>query len=219
MRDQIVKLFEEYKKLFINELYDTPLKYKTYDDKRYQILQDDKVLANVSFHPQYGVEESPIDYKKYNINRYWDISWGWGEEINKELQTQQNFIKVTSTMFPIVEKFIRSNNYPQLLGFSGLTDAHSRIYSNELFLERWKVLLGEKYEVKWYNDKVWIINKNISYTDESRIIRLSEHFQLPPSQIYRMIKYPYKKDKKGISKHDLIKEQIKRIILKQIYLR
>jgi len=88
-----------------------------------------------------------------------------------------------------------------------------------LFIERWEGLLGEKYEVKWHNDKVWIINKNISYIDEYKIIQLSEHFKLPPSQIYRMIKYPNKKDKEGISKNILIKEQIKRIILKQIYLR
>ena len=219
MSSIIKKYVKEYQSMFLNELYDSPLKFKTYDDKRYQILQGGEILANVIFHPQYGVDNSPIDHNRYNISKYWDISWRWGDDIDKSNQNVSNFIKVTSTMFPIVEEFIRNNNYPQLLGFSGLTESHDRIYSDELFIERWEGLLGEKYEVKWHNDKVWIINKNISYIDEYKIIQLSEHFKLPPSQIYRMIKYPNKKDKEGISKNILIKEQIKRIILKQIYLR
>ena len=131
----------------------------------------------------------------------------------------KNFIKVTSTAFKIVDDFIRNNNYPALLGFGGLSEKHERIYSNQSFLDRWKILLGEKYYAEWENDKLWIINKNFHKIDEHRLIKHSQYSQTPISEIYRDLKFPNKNKHKGISKVNIIKEQIKRIILKQIYLK
>ena len=66
---------------------------------------------------------------------------------------------------------------------------------------------------------MWIINKNFYKTDESKIYKASQVFEKSLSEIYQHEKFPIKNKLKGISRHDFIKEQIKRIILKQIYLK
>jgi hypothetical protein len=168
---------------------------------------------------KYDINNSPVDYKKYKLDRYWDVNWYWVDKLPKEYKTTQNFIRVTSTAFKIVDDFIQSNNYPALLGFGGLSESHENIYSNKLFVDRWQNLFSERYYVEWKNDKMWIINKNFYKTDEIRLIRHSEFKKKPVSEIYKQLKFPTKNNVTGITKHNLIKEQIKRIILKKIYIK
>ena len=130
----------------------------------------------------------------------------------------KNFIRIKSTAFKVVDNFITSNNFPLLLGFGGLTAKHDNIYLDERFIERWKVLFGERYKVKYQNDKLWIINKIIT-VDENRISRIAESYERSSSEAYRKELFPTKRDVKGISRHNMIKEQIKRIILKRMYLK
>jgi hypothetical protein len=216
----IKKLYEEYKKGYLNELYDTPLKFKREDNNKYEVFfEDNQPIAYFRFSFMYNIGDSPIDYRKYNLDKYWDISWYWSSGIDNKLKNSNNFIKITSTSFKIVDDFIRNNNHPVLLGFGGLSEQHERIYSNKTFIDRWEVLFGEKYYVEWKNDKLWIINKNFHKIDESRLLKHSIHQQKPISEIYRNLKYPNKNNYKGILRNNLIKEQIKRIILKSIYLR
>ena len=215
----IKKLYEEYKSQYLNELYDTPLQFEEELNNKYIVYNNKQQLAYFTFSFMYNINDSPIDYKKYKIDKYWDISWYWDPEISKEEKNAKNFIKVTSTAFKIVDDFIRNKNYPLILGFGGLTKKHENIYSDEKFIDRWKILLGERYYVEWKNDKLWIINKIIHKIDESKIHKASQVFEKSPSLIFQEEKFPIKNKLKGISKANFIKEQIKRVILKQIYLK
>jgi hypothetical protein len=223
MNKEVIKnLYKEYKKEYINELYDIPFKFETESDfpvPKYDVYDDEgKKIAYFLFYPQYNINISPVDYKKYNLNKYWDVSW-YFYNIPKEEKNTKTFIKITSTAFKIIDDFITKNNHPPLLGFGGLTSQHERIYSDPSFIKRWKILFGEKYYVEWKNDKLWIINKNFYKTDESKLYKQSIFQERSVSEIYKESKFPTKSKLKGISKHNLIKEQIQRIILKQIYLK
>lgn len=218
-KETIKKLYNEYKKEYLNELYDTPLKFKKEGINKYIVYKENgEELAYFLFSFMYDMNKSPIDYKKYALDKYWNIDWYWSK-ISTEEKNNLNFLKVTSTSFKIVFDFIKENNYPVLLAFGGQYETHEKVYSNKNFLDRWGVLLGEKYYVEWLNDKFWIINKNFHKIDENRIIKFSQFQEKPPSEIYRDMKFPTKNKLKGISRHDFIKEQIRRIILKQIYLK
>lgn len=219
-KETIKKLYQEYKELYLNELYDTPLEFKKESNTKYVVYKKSgEELAYFLFKFMYNIDDSPIDWKKYKLDKYWDVSWYWAQGLEKEEKTSNNFIKVTSTSFKVVDDFIRENNYPALIGFSGQTESHDRIYSNDLFLDRWKILLGERYYVEWKNDKMWIINKNFYKVNEYKLTELSDQKEKPVSEVYRSTKFPNKKNVLGISRHNLIKEQIKRIILKKIYIK
>jgi hypothetical protein len=218
-KETVKHLYNEYKEQYLNEIYDTPLGFKKESNSKYIIYdKQGNELAYFLFRFMYDINKSPIDYKKYKLDRYWDVSWYWINDLSKEYKTAQNFIRVTSTSFKIVDDFITSNNYPMLIGFGGLTDKHENIYSDENFIKRWKVLFGERYKVKYQNNKLWIMNKIIQI-DENRMYKISEIYETSISESIRLNYFPTKRDVKGIARHDMIKEQIKRIILKQIYLR
>jgi hypothetical protein len=217
-KETVKRLYKEYKEQFINELYDTPLEFKKNNNSYTIYKENGDELAFFTFRFEYNIDNSPIDYKKYKLNKYWDINWYWSSNVKEKEKNTKNFIKVTSTAFKVVDDFIRNNNYPALLGFGGLTEKHEQIYSNQSFIDRWKILFGEKYYVEWKNNKLWIINKNFYQIDELRLIKHSQFQEKPISEIYRMLLYPNKNNVKGISRHNLIKEQIKRIILKKIYI-
>ncbi len=218
-KDLIKELYKEYRKNYLNELYDTPLNFKQHNNS-YKVYDDNEnEIAYFQFTFMYNINHSPIDYKKYKLDKYWDVSWYWSQNTPKEEKNTKNFIKITSTSFKIIDDFLRKNNYPPLLGFGGLSEKHERIYSNQNFIERWKVILGERYYVEWKNDKLWIINKNFHQIDEVRLVKHAQYLQQSTSETYRNLKYPNKNHYIGILRHNLIKEQIKRIILKDIYLR
>jgi hypothetical protein len=219
-KNVVKKLYEDYKIQYLNELYDSPLNYMKESNMKYVVYSDDKnPLAYFVFSFMYNINDSPVDYKKYKLDKYWDVSWYWAQELPKEEKNTKNFIKVTSTAFKIVNDFIRDKNYPLLLGFGGLTEKHENIYSDRTFIDRWKILLGERYYAEWKNDKLWVINKIIHNIDEAKIYKASQAFEKSTSLIFQEEKFPNKNKHKGIYKVNLIKEQIKRVILKQIYLK
>jgi len=216
-KEVVKRLYNEYKEQYLNEIYDTPLKYDKESNTKYIVYdKEGNELAYFLFRFMYDLDKSPVNYKKYKLDRYWDVSWYWVDNLHKEHKNAQNFIRVTSTAFKIVDDFITSSGFPLLLGFGGLTKQHETIYSDDRFIERWKVLFGERYKIKYQNDKLWIINKTIT-VDETKISKIAEIYELSNSEAYRKELFPTKRDVKGISRHDMIKEQIKRIILKQLY--
>jgi len=216
-KETIKRLYNEYKEHYLNEIYNTPLEFKKDSNIKYIVYdKDGNELAYFLFRFMYNINDSPVDYKKYKLDRYWNVDWYWVDNLSKDQKTVQNFIRITSTAFKIVEDFITSNGFPLLLGFGGLTDSHNRIYSDERFIERWQILFGERYKIKYQNDKLWIINKTLT-VDETKISKIAEIYKLSNSEAYRKELFPTKRDVKGISRHNMIKEQIKRIILKKIY--
>jgi hypothetical protein len=216
-KEVVKRLYNEYKEQYLNEIYDTPLKYNKESNTKYVVYdKEGNELAYFLFRFMYNIDKSPVDYKKYKLDRYWNVDWYWVNNISKEEKNAKNFIRITSTAFKVVEDFITSNNFPLLIGFGGLTDSHDRIYSDNRFIERWQILFGERYKVEYQNDKLWIINKTIT-VDEIKISRIAEIYEMSSSEAYRKELFPTKRDVKGISRHNMIKEQIKRIILKRIY--
>jgi hypothetical protein len=218
-KEIIKRLYNEYKEQYLNEIYDTPLEFKKDSNIKYIVYdKEGNELAYFLFKFMYNIDNSPINYKKYKLDRYWNIDWYWIDKLPKEQKNAQNFIRVTSTAFKVVDNFITSNNFPLLLGFGGLTETHDRIYSDKRFIERWQILFGERYKVEYKNDKLWIINKTITI-DEIKISKIAEIYEISSSEAYRKELFPTKRDVKGISRHNMIKEQIKRIILKRMYLK
>jgi hypothetical protein len=215
-KELIQKLYLEYKTQY-TEVFDSPFEFKKESNTKYIVVKNGKEIAYFLFRTMYDVNNSPINYSKHKIRTYWDVSWYWQPHLSSEEKNSNNFIKITATSFKIVDDFIRQNN-PMMIGFSGQTLSHDRIYSNDSFLDKWKIIFGEKYNIEPKNDKIWIYNKILKDIDEHKIIRLSELLEIHPDKAHHLIKYPSKHTTKGISRFELIKEQIKRIILKKLYL-
>ena len=214
-KEVVKRLYQEYKQEFINEIFETPLEFKQIDSTKYQVEN----LATFTFKREYNFSDVPFDTDMYKIPFYWSISWLWDINLPEDEKTIKNWLKVTSTSFKIVDDFIRQKDYPLVLEFSGQTETHKKVYHNKEFLNRWKILFGEQYDISLHNEHIWFINKNISNRNLHNAIKLSEHAQISLSKAVNYWKFKTKHDVKGISRHDMIKEQIKRIILKRIYLK
>jgi hypothetical protein len=214
-KETIKRLYNEYKEQYLNEIFETPLEFKQIEPTKYQAEN----LAIFIFKREYNFLDVPFDTNMYKVPLYWSISWVWNNELPDEEKTLKNWLKVMSTSFKIVDNFIRQKEYPLVLEFSGQTETHKRVYHNKEFLDRWQILFGEKYEVILHKDHIWFINKNISNKNIHNAIKLSEQSQISLSKAIEYWKFKTKRDVKGISRHDMIKEQIKRIILKRMYLR
>jgi len=214
-KEVVKRLYQEYKQEFINEIFETPLDFKQINPTKYQVEN----LATFTFKREYNFSDVPFDTDMYKIPFYWSISWLWDINLPEDEKTIKNWLKVTSTSFKIVDDFIRQKDYPLVLEFSGQTETHKRVYHNKEFLNRWKILFGEQYDVLLHNEHIWFINKNISNRNLHNAIKLSEQTQISLSKAVNYWKFKTKHDVKGISRHDMIKEQIKRIILKRIYLK
>jgi hypothetical protein len=214
-KETIKRLYNEYKEQYLNEIFEAPLEYSQIEPTKYQVGN----LATFIFKREYTFSDVPFDTTMYKIPFYWSISWMWGNNLSEEEKTLTNWLKVMSTSFKIVNDFIRQKDYPLVLEFSGQTETHKRVYHNKKFLDRWQILFGEKYEILLHKDHIWFINKNISNKNLHNAIKLSEHSQISLSKAVEYWKFKNKRDVKGIARHDMIKEQIKRIILKRIYLK
>jgi hypothetical protein len=214
-KEVVKRLYQEYKQEFINEIFETPLEFKQIDSTKYQVEN----LATFTFKREYNFLGVPFDTDMYKIPFYWSISWLWDINLPEDEKTIKNWLKVTSTSFKIIDNFIRQKEYPLVLEFSGQTEIHKRVYHNREFLNRWKILFGEQYDVLLHNEHIWFINKNISNKNLHNALKLSEQTQISLSKAINYWKFKTKHDIKGISRHNMIKEQIKRIILKRIYLK
>ena len=77
-KETIKRLYQEYKESYLNELYDTPLVFKKDDNTRYTVCNESgEELAYFLFRFMYNIEDSPVDYKKYRLDKYWNVSWYW----------------------------------------------------------------------------------------------------------------------------------------------
>ena len=105
-KETVKRLYNEYKEQYLNEIYDTPLKYNKESNTKYIIYdKEGNELSYFLFRFMYDIDKSPVDYKKYKLDRYWNVSWYWIDGLFKEQKNAQNFIRVTSTAFKIVDDF------------------------------------------------------------------------------------------------------------------
>ena len=143
----------------------------------------------------------------------------FNKDVSDELKTPANWMKMTATAFKIVDDFIR-DIHPLVIKFSWHTMGNWKIYSNESFVDKLKTIFGEKFDV-WVdneNERIYLIDKNVSKFKSGPIEKLSENCCVSFDDAWKYCKFPKKKDKKGIIKNDMIKEQQKRILYKIKYL-
>jgi hypothetical protein len=64
-KETIKQLYQEYSKLYLNELYDKPLLFDKQDNTKYIVYdKDGNELAYFLFSFMYDIDNSPVDYKK-----------------------------------------------------------------------------------------------------------------------------------------------------------
>ena len=102
------------------------------------------------------------------------------------------------------------------------TEKTFNVYNSDLFIDYLKSLFGQNYYITKELDgdvlRVFIIKKDISYYADDIINKTHEQCGGSIEDIKKRILRPNKNNYKGIRRNDLIKEQIKRVILKKIYL-
>ena len=75
-KELIKKLYEEYKIIYLNEIYDTPLQFKKESNTEYIVCKENgDELAYFYFKLEYEIDKSSIDFRRYKINNYWEVNW------------------------------------------------------------------------------------------------------------------------------------------------
>jgi hypothetical protein len=68
--ETVKHLYNEYKEQYLNEIYDTPLEFKKDSNTRYTVYdKEGNELAYFLFMFMYNIDKSPVDYKKYKLDR------------------------------------------------------------------------------------------------------------------------------------------------------
>lgn len=214
------ELFTKYQ---IDESFDKPFSsFKKRTDFNY-IVNEDGVIGEFIFINKYNTHELPndiIDNSKVDI--YYELIWRWGENMDKKLKTVENWVKMTTTSFKIIDDFIRTMK-PLVIKFSEQSRGNYKIYSHSEFINRLSVLFDDHFhvdvsnKVKNKNVVIYLINKEVSLVMKDPINKRAENCtNMEESRQYWL--YPRKRDQKGIIRNDTIKEQRKRILYKLKYL-
>lgn len=223
MRGLIKKIIkpEIIQEFLLNESFDSPLpNVKKIDNLNYE-ASDDVIAGRFVFKLGFNND----DLTKYGISNdvdvFYDFSWSFLTGTDDSLKTTRNWKKLTSTGFMILDDFIRKNK-PKLIKFSFHTSGNEKVYFNDVFLDRLKSIFYHDYDV--ITDKnygvVMLVYKKFSNLKEEPIRKRMEQCgeTLMESELYW--KYPHrrKREMRGVIRNDYIKEQIRRVLIKNRYL-
>jgi len=219
MRDFIKKVLRDYT---ITESLDKPFKnLKEIEFTRYY-LDEDNVKVNFKFKHEFNIHKLPLyllDTEK--LKNYFEISWSWNQDMENGYKTVYNWKRVTATAFKVIDMFLRKYN-PELVIFKGRHPKMDIIYNYDQFLEILRNLFYFNYFVKNYDDKIYIIRKDVSSIYEGHIEKRSEcddcNETYEESREFWLHPNKRKRNMKGISRNDYIKDQRKRIFLKEFFL-
>lgn len=208
------------KECLINEVFDVPFNNLSKTDDNTYIVDENGIGIKYTFRGRYDSEIIPKNYVKNDIGLFYEISWDWVKDVLEELKTTTNWIRSTSTSFKVLDDFIR-NEDPKVIMFS-TTEKTFNIYNNDLFINHLTNIFGQKYYItKEQNGdvlRVFLIRKDISHYADDMINKTYQQNGGDINEIRKRILYPNKRYFKGIRRNSLIKEQIKRILLKKRYL-
>jgi hypothetical protein len=210
------------KETLIQESFDSPLKnfYKK-DDFNYVVYEDD-VKAYVTITLKFN-NNKLVDFpsiKNDKIDVYYEVSWVFDEDTER---SPYNWKRVTSSLFNVLDDFIRVNN-PRLISFSSQYET-GKVYFNQYFLDTLKKLFGQNFIIMAYSsdisDVVFLIKKEYSTLLEDNIKKHMEQCGTNIEETMNMYFYPHKLKRvsKGINRNNIIKEQRERILYKQKFLR
>jgi len=214
---------EDFIKYKINESFDKPFSNVRKIDNYNYVVDESDVVGNFTFRTIYNNGELPkSDIYVDKIKTYYEISWNWGSDMSNDLKTPYNWTRMTTTSFKIIDDFIRTIN-PNIIRFGTQTGGNEKIYRNEEFQMKLATLFRDHYHfIIDFNRRtdilrLYLINKEYSRLLEGNINKRAEFCtNLEESKKYWL--YPHKRDRKGIIKNDLRKEQIKRILYQWKYL-
>lgn len=223
MRNLIKKIIkpEIIEEFLLNESLDLPLpNIKLIDDFEYQASNDfigGRFIFTLGFNNndliKYGVSD--------DVDTFYDISWSFTDDTDESLKTVSNWKKLTSTGFIILDDFIRKHN-PKVIKFSPQTKGNEKVYFNDVFLDKLKSIFYHNYDVINNRDYsvVMLVNKKFSNLKEEPIKKRMDLCGETLIEAENYWKYPHKRKRemKGIVKNDFIKEQIKRVLIKDRYL-
>lgn len=219
MRESIKRILKEY---IFTESLDKPFSNVIEKEFTKYFLNEDNVKVNFSFKLEYDLRLLPphlIDINKLKF--YYEIYWSWDKDMENQYKTSYNWKRVSATSFKILDMFIRKYN-PELIMFKGRHPKMSIIYNYDQFLDVLKNLFYFNYFVKNYDDKIYIIRKDISNIHKDNIKKMVESDDCGETYESAVNQWSYpnrcKKDMKGIYRNRYIKDQKRRIYLKEFFL-
>lgn len=143
----------------------------------------------------------------------WEIHWDFTD--NNTNISSKSWKQVTATSFKILSDFI-SINKPNLIEFSGNTDAKTKIYKSKSFIEKLETLFNNQYVVDNSNKYV-IYLKKIEEIAKSSIKKRMETLNESYEQSLDYFQNGDINSKSKIERWKSIKKIIERDILKQLY--
>ena len=183
-------------------------------------VNEDGVIGEFYFHRMPNNNNLNNEYIfNDKVDIFYDVSWGFGNNMKIELKTASNWTKMTTTTFKIMDDFIRTMK-PKVIKFSYRTPGNWKIYSNSRFIDILETLFGEKFDV-WLDkdgERIFLIDKNVSKFNLGPIEKNTENGCMNVDEAWQKFKFPRKKDAKGIIRNDILKEQQKRILYKLKYI-
>lgn len=217
--EHYIKMQEQYLEEILEPL---PLVEKK-TDLIYLVRSED---SSVSAYYEFSEEDYEDTYgpklEKENIKCY-EVSWDFTEESK---HGPSAWTRVTGTAPKVIDSFLRSHEDTDVLFFKGMIGTNTNdLYSKPQFQEHIKTMFGDKFNFvsnKSSRKKFFLIKKDIQLSFDKKIMEkdIKRHGLNESIEYYIQLEKD-KKNKykaKGISKWDLYKEQIERIILKRNYL-
>lgn len=212
-KNLIKEYYIKYNTQYLTELFDNPIRsFNKIDNWKYTV-NSDGISAEFIFHIRYDLENLPNRVDKTDIKKFYEISWNFTGDSRRDAKA---WVSVTATSLLIINDFIRTMN-PDVIVFSSLQDAHvKKIYLHQNFLDKLKIIFSENYKI--FSDDILIcIVKQSKYIDES-IRKYSRTYgkSISESRQYSFLKKKMIRQRSTLWEH--LKIQMKRIILKKIYL-
>jgi hypothetical protein len=218
-KQEIISFYKLYKNQILNEMkeyLDMPLKNIKKIGKYEYNVSEGNIEAKFIIRPKYFSDSHKgHNFFPKNIDKTFDISWSFSNEMVQNDKTPQSFLRVTATAYKVLNDFIK-NEQPNVISFSGLSKGHESVYYGDVFLKRLKTLFGDEYDIAADKETsiIYIINKTISLIKNESIVKRATQTSLKESIIYW--KYPNLHPNTPINIK--IKNQIKTKIIKNLYL-
>ena len=220
MKNLIKKILKE--DLYLNESFDKPFRDISKIGDFTYVCGDEKPLVKFTIRPYY----KKIDCEEYLLDKVnskiYEVSWDWVYGVGEEDKTTFNWVKATTSTIKVIDQFNRDLK-PNIILFNE-TENTQVIYRGFNFIEKIRTIFGDNFLVcSRHNEeldvnRVYLIKKELSTYGLDRIEKTNEQCILGFDIIKERAQKPKKRDLKGI-KRKLFKEvQLKRVVLKTIYL-
>lgn len=218
-KQQLIDIIKEECNI-LKEVFQVILPYKQERSDKYNIYPTDSDvrLAELFFRNTPN-RTSELKYSNKPIDKYIEIVWEWSFDSEESDQTTTNFLKVTGTVFKIVDEYIKNNN-PLVLTFKGMESGHDKLYRSGEFVKKWSTLLNQKYDI-YFDDltdsnNIWFVRKDISVRYDANIEKLMEIKHITRDTAEKEWKYKRKSNSYGSIKHEQTKSQLRRVVFNYI---